>query len=107
MDRTREERMEIAQTIIDQLGGRKFMAMTGAKQTLALESGLRFQLPGGNFARNGINRVNIVLEPTDTYTVTFSRIRGMTVKEISNHSYIYAEGLQNLFTDETGLETHL
>ena len=105
---TREEQIATANTIIQQLGGRKFIAMTGAKDMMALDSGLRFRLPGGGgFTKNGINMVRIALDPSDTYSVAFLRVRGQTVKTISEHTDIYADGLQELFTQETGLDTSL
>ena len=105
---TSQERMDIANTILQQLGGRKFQAMTGARQFVALESGLRFKLPGGGgFCKHGINCVSITLDPSDTYTVVFYRNRGMTVTTVSEHHDIYFDQLQELFTAETGLDTHL
>ncbi len=105
---TKQERMDIANTILQQLGGRKFQAMTGARQFVALESGLRFKLPGGGgFCRNGINCVSITLDPSDTYTVAFYRNRGMTVTTVSEHHDIYFDQLQGVFRAETGLEMHL
>lgn len=43
----------------------------------------------------------------DLYTVTFSRVRGSNVKEISKHEGIYCDELQDLFESVTGLYTHL
>ncbi|EIP9270516.1 hypothetical protein LT886_002400, partial [Salmonella enterica] len=52
---------DIAVEILNQLGGNKFIAMTGAKNFVWLEKGgLIFKLPS-NFARNGINLVRIKL----------------------------------------------
>lgn len=98
----------VAKTILSQLGGNKFMAMTGAKNFLGSENALTFRLPGaGGFTKNGINHVRIELTPLDDYTVTFSRIRGSKVIEIAKHEGAYAEDLQGLFLNETGLETRL
>ena len=103
----REISMQIATTILEQLGGHRFVTMTGAKDILALESGLRFKLPGaGGFTKKGINLVSIILEGMDTYTVKFEKVRGMTRKTIAEFSDIYSDGLQELFTRETGLDTH-
>ncbi len=52
--------MQVAQTILQQLGGRRFMAMTGARAMAAHKDGLSFKLPS-NFARHGINYVKITL----------------------------------------------
>ena len=106
------KKIRVAETILQQLGGHKFIVMTGATRICALESGLQFSLPGGRgFAKQGINKVQIILNPSDTYTVKFMRIRhkhvDLEIDVISNHSDIYAEDLQELFTRKTGLETHL
>jgi hypothetical protein len=99
--------VEVANTIVEQLGGRKFLTMTGARNLTAIPDGLSFRLPN-RFAKNGINAVKIILTPMDTYTVTFSRIFKVTLcSEISVHEDVYAEDLQGLFTSTTGLDTRL
>ena len=108
MNRTREEKMEIAQTIIDQLGGKRFIAMTGARAIYALDSGVQFGLPGsGGFTKHGINRVRIILEPSDTYTVKFFKIRGMKKTHEIEYSNVYDDNLQSVFREATGLDTNL
>jgi hypothetical protein len=74
----RRSDMTVACVILHQLGGQRFVAMTGAKFLLAHESALSFHLPS-NFAKNGINRVRIDLAPTDLYDVTFQRARGLKI----------------------------
>jgi hypothetical protein len=96
----------IATTILDQLGGRKFTAMTGARDFVAWADGLTFRVPA-TLTRNRINAVRITLEPSDTYTVIFFAIRGVAVKEISKHEDIYSDMLGELFRDVTGLETRM
>ena len=99
---------EIAQTILTQLGGGKFKMMTGAKHCFAIENGLSFRLPGaGGFCKNDINYVTVILEPSDTYTVAFKRVRGDTITEVSKHTDIYCDTLVELFERETGLATRL
>ncbi len=65
--------MTVATTILEQLGGRRFLVMTGARYLLAHAAALSFQLPS-NFAKNGINRVRVDLNSHDLYDVTFSRL---------------------------------
>jgi hypothetical protein len=96
----------IATTILDQLGGRRFIAMTGARNFIAGANDLSFRIPG-TMTRRRINAVRITLEPTDTYSVVFFAIRGVTVKEVSKHEDIYADMLGELFRDVTGLETRM
>ena len=98
--------MTIAQTILQQLGGNKFIVMTGAKTLVAHENGLSFRLPT-NFAKKKINYVKITLDANDLYTVEFIYIRGINMTAIVVHDDVYAEMLQELFTAETGLDTHL
>ncbi len=108
MERTREEQIAIANEIIRQLGGNKFRAMTGARDFMATENGLGFKLPGGGgFCRSGINFVKIALTSLDLYDMEFKRIRGTNITEISRHDGIYNDMLQEIFTAETGLDTHL
>ena len=97
----------VARTILEQLGGRRFMVMTGAKNFVGGNNSLTFRLPGKNFCKQSINSVQITLDPSDTYTVTFARIRGIDVKVIAMHRDVYVENLRSLFTEVTGLDTHL
>jgi hypothetical protein len=101
--------LQVAETILEQLGGREFTVMTGAKNFVGSPTTLSFSLPGaGGFCKNGINRVVITLEPSDTYTVQFYRIRrGSALVLVANHTDIYYDGLQELFTRETGLAVSL
>jgi hypothetical protein len=96
----------IAETILNQLGGKRFLVMTGAKLLLAHPSGLSFHLPS-NFAEKGINRVRIELTAQDLYDVTFSRCRGL--KSFYEHKVegLYCDQLRSVFTETTGLELSL
>jgi len=105
MTNTREEQMIIANEILSQLG-QHFTVMTGAKNLLALNSGLQFSLPG-RIGKSGINSVRIVLNSMDTYDVTFYHIAGVNVREVAQHEGIYNDMLKNTFETETGLFTSL
>lgn len=94
----------IAQTILDQLGGRMFGVMTGAKDMIALESGIRFRI--GKNAK-GVNLVEIKLNGRDLYDIEFMRVRAHTVKTVSAANDIYADSLVATFEDATGLATSL
>lgn len=98
--------LEVAKTILQQLGGQQFIAMTGAKHFLAGPQALSFQLPA-NFARSRINHVRITLDSDDTYSVSFGRARGAHYTVVSHHQTVYADGLQRVFRDQTGLDTSL
>ena len=62
---------EIAKIILQQLGGRQFAMMTGAKQFVAIDNGVRFRI-GRNATR--ANVVKIVLRGDDTYNMEFWHI---------------------------------
>lgn len=104
--------LDVANTIVEQLGGRKFIAMTGARHFVGSETGVSFKLPGGGgFCKNGINTVQITLTPDDTYTMTFQRrahVKGVLVwKNVAQHHGVYFDMLQSMFTSETGLAVSL
>ena len=96
-----------AATLIDQLGGNRFIAMTGAKEFVYDEkkSSLRFRI--GRGAKNKANIVTIRLNDMDLYDIEFHYLRGINCRLISEHSDIYAEQLREMFTKETGFYTSL
>lgn len=99
--------MPIAEIILQQIGGNKFIAMTGAKYLCSTDNSLRFQLPA-RFAKNGINYVIISLNSDDLYDIEFAKLRAdrlTTIGEIETG--VYAEDLQKFFTARTGLDTRL
>jgi hypothetical protein len=98
----------VAKIILEQLGGRKFIVMTGAKNFVGSSNSLSFKLPGGGgFCNDGINYVNIELTSGDDYTVTFHRVRGMRNTLVARHEGVYFDQLQSSFTNATGLATSL
>jgi len=102
--------MNVAIRTLQQIGGNKFIAMTGAKNIVSDGNSLNFKLPN-NFAKKGINFVKITLMPTDTYKMVFSKITWRkyvpTIKLIQEYTDVYNDQLQELFTEATGLDTHL
>ena len=94
----------VAQTILEQLGGNKFITMTGAKNFMADENILRFRI--GRNSKN-INYVKIVLSSFDLYDISFYRITTKKITEKANRYNIYAEDLRKIFTLITGMETIL
>ena len=100
--------IEIANTILSQLGGNRFIAMTGAKNFMALQSGLQLDLPKqAHYVKNGITRLWIELTPADTYTIRAWKIRGMNAYQVDTIENVYCDELQSIFTELTGLDTHL
>jgi hypothetical protein len=97
----------IAEEILRQMGGTgRLKIMLGAKDFCAIDNGLRFRMPS-NFAKDGINLVEIVLTPMDEYNLIFSRLRAGKVKEITRFEGVYCDQLHRLFRDATGLATRL
>jgi hypothetical protein len=96
----------VAGTILDQLGARRFMIMTGAREVVATSVGLQFRLPA-TLTFRGINMVRIELEAGDTYTVIVGRWSRLDFKELDRSTLVFAEQLQAAFTRLTGLDTHL
>lgn len=94
----------IAQTVLQQLGGNRFLAMTGAKNLVDMVSGLYFSLPRG--AKNKANKVSITLDG-DLYTVRFMAIRGTVIAKRGTFNMVYGDRLAALFSEQTGLDTHL
>jgi len=78
--------------------------MTGARNLVGGNNMLMFMLPR---AKDGINKVRIMLNAMDTYDVEFGRIRAGEYKTISRHESIYNDGLVELFERITGLYTSL
>lgn len=99
--------MTVSTEILNQLGGRRFLAMTGAKDLTGSDRALSFRVPA-NLTKDKITHVRITLNARDLYTVEFLSIKGMKMpKTVSEFDGAYAEDLQGLFTNATGLATHL
>ena len=82
--------LTVAQTILAQLGGRRFLAMTGAKNLVGSADTLAFRLPT-NFATNKANICRITLNgldlyDLDLYDLEFCRLRAGKVTLVSRDS---------------------
>lgn len=100
--------MTASTTILQQLGGSRFIAMTGASNFLGDTASLSFKLPRG--IKTAITHVVVTLAADDTYTVEFlkcnlrAKVYRQVVAEVVG---VYADNLQRVFTHHTGLDTHL
>jgi hypothetical protein len=92
-----------ATTILTQLGGNRFIAMTGAKNLVGGDNDLTFSLPA-RLARNGINKIRVALDASDTYTVTAYRYRALNLTQIEAVDGVYCDNLRDVFTSVTGLD---
>ena len=90
---------ELAQdgTILSQFGGHKFTVMTGAKNFVAIENGIRF-----NIGKNGsqANMVKVILNGDDTYTMSFIK-QGREVNEYTILMKYADKGLSEQEFNET------
>ena len=96
--------MTVSKTILAQLGGQRFIAMTGANSFTGSTSTLTFRLPKNS---KGVKGVRITLDPTDTYTVEFLAMRKFEVVMLAKCEGVYCDMLREVFTDNTGLATSL
>lgn len=105
-----ETNLSVAQTILEQLGGRRFVAMTGASQFMGDVDHIAFKLPPN---KSKANKIKITLTPMDTYTIRAYRINMRAksaddiCKELQAVEDVYADNLQEVFTSMTGLYTRL
>jgi len=102
-------RKEFAATALNQLGGRAFTMMTGAKDLLILNNHT-LQMSIGRNATSA-NRFIISLDATDTYTMrlerhTFSRKTfELTRKVVQECSGLYCDQILEVFERWTGMST--
>jgi hypothetical protein len=92
----------VAQTILSQLGGNKFIVMTGAKcfsdgNTLVT----KFKMC------TKANIMYITLNGFDLYDVKICKFRGMEVKTVAELKDAYLDMLRPFFEQTTGLRTSL
>ena len=96
-----------AETIIRQLGGQRFITMTGAHTFTYSRAGryLTFKLPA-NLVGPG-RFFKITFNDNDLYTLEFSKFRKLSVTVIETADGIYSDQLQSVFSRMTRLATHL
>lgn len=95
-----------ANAILEQLGGNRFIAMTGAKHVVYGKSGLVLKI--GQRPANKATHLQITLDAgTDSYTVQFLAMRGVAIRLISRHVQVAASELRRVFEEQTKLDTHL
>jgi hypothetical protein len=99
--------MTVSRTILEQLGGRRFLVMTGAKNLVGSADALTMRIASVNKDRKRVNVVSITLDPSDTYTVEAIFASRNTRTVVGTRSNVYCDGLQAVFTELTGLYTHL
>ena len=98
--------LQVAQTILAQLGGKRFIAMTGSKNFVGSEKAISFKV--GRNAKK-VTHFRVTLDENDTYSVEFMKwnARALEMKTIKKSEGVYCDMLQDIFTEETGLYTRL
>lgn len=92
--------------VLRQLGGNRFIAMTGAKQFVKDDEKRSISFRIGRNSE-GVNVVRITLNAMDTYDMEFLSVRAGNVKVKSTSDGVYCDGLEQSFTTHTGLYTSL
>lgn len=95
---------QVAETILAQLGGNRFKVMTGACSFSSGKDCLTFRLKTNP---KRINAVRITLTPLDLYKMEFIKIKKFEVVVDKEVDGVYCDQLQEVFTNHTGLYTHL
>ena len=101
------ERMDKRQAgeTLKQLGGNRFIAMTGAKNFVVGPKGMGFKI--GRNAKN-VNYVRIDLDRgKDLYDMYFNFVSVRGVKVKAKVKGVYADDLRGMFTKHTGMYTSL
>ncbi|MCL2513606.1 MAG: hypothetical protein FWF08_06865 [Oscillospiraceae bacterium] len=108
--------MEIAKTILAQLGGNRFIAMTGSKDFMADGNTLHMTLMKN---KSAANRLDITLTADDLYDMRFfqyvpGRLNQTTLEwksekitEVKKYSGVFDDMLRDIFTEVTGMKTSL
>lgn len=94
----------VPETILQHLGGNRFVVMTGAKNFVGSEDALSFKLPRG--AKRGINTVRVSLR-NDLYVITCYNLRGVNLSRRGEAEDVPVENLRDAFERLTGLYTSL
>lgn len=82
--------------------------MIGAKNLCATQHEGNAALSFG-IMRNasGVTHVRITLDPSDTYTVTFLKVRGVNVTTVHESEMVYSDSLNTCIEAHTGLRLSL
>ena len=92
--------------LLQQLGGNKFIMMTGAKNLAVDKAKNTLHMKIGRNAK-GVSHLRIKLTGADLYDMEFLQIRAGNIKVKAKVKGIYADQLQKMFTKHTGMYTSL
>lgn len=94
--------MQVAQTIIDQLGGiHRLKAMVGVSQLVYSSESVKFSFKGSRKA----NMCKITLMPSDTYLVQFYKFstKNLNLNPVKEYNDVYCDQLVEIFEEGSGL----
>ena len=100
-----EARLDPKQTL-QQLGGNRFIAMTGAKNLAVDKSKNELHMKIGRNAK-GVSHVRIRLTSMDLYDMEFLQVRAGRIKIKSKEKGVYADQLGKMFKKNTGMNVRL
>lgn len=94
-----------AATILHQLGGNRFIAMTGSKNFISKDNALIMTLTSN---KSGAKYLKVKLTPLDAYDMKFYTVDKNFDQVIKvEYKNVYFDQLEELFTEATGLYTSL
>lgn len=88
----------VAETIRAQIGNMAFRMM-GASNLAGSEHSLTFKIKGSRT----VNRVQVTLDPSDTYTIGFFKTRGHSIRLVASVEDVYVDNLRGIIEQNTGL----
>ncbi|MFZ3481881.1 hypothetical protein [Sphingomonas sp. 3-13AW] len=98
--------LTVPRTTLTQLGGNRFVAMTGAKSFAGDSNSLTFRLPA-SMTKGRATGIRIVLTGNDDYTLETFKVVNHAVTRLELCECVYVENLRETFTEMTGLSTRL
>lgn len=100
------ESKQVAETILQQLGGNKFRAMTGATGFChGINEKTKNPYVSFKVGSRKANYVSIELTANDDYNMLFVYAGMKVYRVVKEVEGVYADMLQNVFTQYTGLYT--
>jgi len=94
--------LSVADEIYRQIGKRAFFMM-GAQHFTATPDSLTFKVRGSKL----VTHIRVKLLPSDTYEVTFSKVRGINIKTVAVVTDVYVDSLHAVISYNTGLALSL
>ena len=96
------QKLQVAHTILEQLGGPRIKHFLGTKFFVGDSNSLMFDYDGCLAS----NKVKITLNDMDTYDIEFYQIRGTEFETVETLNDVYAEDLIGIYERTTGLYLH-